>query len=170
METRLFKNLYQQGYCYHASPCPAKAEDAGLRDFYSQIYQTQARLAPMQRAYTKPYGDSDMKKSIITCLVMLGLSFAGMGALGFLVYFPVAPVLNLWFPPHGTWHGDWLWPTTIITGMMWSFSFLGAGFINVLLEKSGKTKQWQRRTIYTIILWLWALAVWGIALSGRVWE
>ena len=111
-----------------------------------------------------------MKKSIITCIVMLGLSFISMGALGFLIYFSAAPVLNLWFPPEAEWHGDWVWPTTIVTGMMWSFGFLAAGFINRRLENAGKTKQWQRRTIYTIILWLWALAVWGIALSGRVWE
>lgn len=107
-----------------------------------------------------------MKKSIIAFVVFCGLGLAGMGALGGVIYFPVAPVLMQFFPPFGDWTGDWVWPATIIAGMVWSFSFLAAGFATKILAARG-TRLLLRRATYVAILWLGALLVWAVILTGQ---
>lgn len=105
-----------------------------------------------------------MKRSIVAFVLALGLGFLSMGALGMLLWYPVMPVLA---PLHGDpndWHGDWVWPTIIAVGMVWSFSFLVAGWINLRLE-GARIGRWPRRLAYIAVLWLGALLSWALLLS-----
>lgn len=107
-----------------------------------------------------------MKKSIIAFAAVLALGLLSMGALGFLLYYPAAPVLLLFFPPASAWHGDWVWPAAIGAGMGWSFSFLAAGFVNKKLAGTGLPLP-ARRCAYLAILWLGALLIWGVILQQQ---
>ena len=104
-----------------------------------------------------------MKRSIIAFVVALALGLLSMGALGGVLYYAVYP---LFAPFHGDlndWRGDWVWPAVIAAGMLWSFSFLVAGFFNVKLEKAGWSV-FARRAIYGVVLWLGAACAWAIVL------
>ena len=107
-----------------------------------------------------------MKKSIIAFAAFLGLGLAGMGALGGVIYLAAAPLLIFIFPPINTWHGDWVWPSTIIAGMAWSFSFLVAGFAHKKL-RARNTPIALCRTAYAAILWIAAVLTWAVILTGR---
>lgn len=107
-----------------------------------------------------------MKKSIIAFIVFLGLGLAAMGATGLAVYYPAAPVLMFFFPPPSEWHGDWLWPSTIIAGMAWSFSFLAAGVLHKMLTLRNARIP-TKRIAYIAVLWLGALLIWGVILAGQ---
>lgn len=109
-----------------------------------------------------------MKRSIVAFVLALGLGFLSMGALGMLLWYPVMPVLA---PFHGDpngwpndWQGDWVWPTIIAVGMVWSFSFLVAGWFNLRLE-GARIGRWPRRLAYIAVLWLGALLSWALLLS-----
>jgi len=107
-----------------------------------------------------------MKKSIIAFAVFLGLGLAGMGALGGVIYLAAAPLLMLFFPPMTGWHGDWVWPSTIIAGMAWSFSFLIAGLAHKTLRARNAAPA-LCRAIYAGTLWAAAALTWGVILTGR---
>ncbi len=105
-----------------------------------------------------------MRRSIIGFCVALGLGFFSMGALGLLLYYAVSPVLGLRFPGEAAWHGDWVWPAAIASGMVWAFGFLAAGAVDRRLAGS-KTGSGVRGVVYVVLLWGWALAIWGVILG-----
>ena len=107
-----------------------------------------------------------MKWSFVAFVATAVLGLVGMGLLGFALYYPVAPVLALRFPPHATWHGDWVWPTVIVVGMAWSLGFIFAGALNLALE-ARDASQWLRTLAYITVLWLWALLLWWVALQAQ---
>jgi hypothetical protein len=108
-----------------------------------------------------------MRRSIIAFVVALGLGLLSMGALGLLLYYAVSPVLRLRFPGEDAWHGDWVWPAAIASGMVWAFGFLAAGAVNrrMAAKNAGPGV---RRVVYAALLWVWALAVWGVILQVNV--
>lgn len=106
-----------------------------------------------------------MKRSVIAFVIALALGLLSMGALGMLLYYPVAWVLPSRYPPASDWHGDWVWPTMIGVGMAWSFAFVAAGALNRKLVAKVQSVL-VRRVAYVAVLWLVALLVWGVALAG----
>ncbi|GHN03208.1 hypothetical protein WSM22_46970 [Cytophagales bacterium WSM2-2] len=58
-----------------------------------------------------------------------------MGALGAALYYPAAFLLKK-FPAFSDWHGDWVWPTVIMVGMLWSFGFCWGQWPGTMLLKS----------------------------------
>ena len=62
--------------------------------------------------------------SILAFCGSMALSLLSMGALGYLLYYPVAPLLP---ESIDTLPGDTTWPSVIFAGMVWSFGFLLAG-------------------------------------------
>ena len=105
------------------------------------------------------------KWSVLAAAAVLVLGLASMGLLGAALYFPVAPVLRqLGLPGQDQWHGDWVWPTVIGTGMAWSVGFLLAGAANhwLLLRRWSAAS---RGLIYLGVLWCWALTVWFVCLE-----
>ena len=105
-----------------------------------------------------------LKKSVLAFAATLMLGFASMGFLGLTLYYPVAPVLWLRFPPQEQWHGDWVWPAIIGVGMAWSVGFLIAGVANHFLVRR-RLQASLRRLAYLGVLWLWALLVWTVTLT-----
>jgi hypothetical protein len=97
-------------------------------------------------------------------LAMLGL--LSMGALDAALYYPVALALPAAYPNINDIHGDWVWPTLIVVGMLWSLGFLLAGALNHALEKR-RMDRTLRRLAYVLVLWAWALLLWWVALYGR---
>jgi hypothetical protein len=111
----------------------------------------------------------EMKRSVIAFMVALVLGLLSMGLLGALLYYAVYPVLAPFFGNPNDWHGDRVWPSVILAGMGWSFSFLGAGLLNLRLEKAG----WRltaRRAVYLAILWLGAVVIWLVILLSVVFQ
>ena len=107
-----------------------------------------------------------MKRSILAFAVALVLSLLSMGALGAALYYPVSPLFAPVFGDLTDWRGDWVWPSVIMAGMGWSFSFLVAGFLNRLLELAG-WRPMVRKAIYGAVLWLGAALIWLIILWGK---
>ena len=105
-----------------------------------------------------------MKRSLVAFFVTLVLGLLSMGALGMLLYYAVSPVLRLRFPGEDAWHGDWVWPAAISSGMVWAFAFLAAGAVDRRLAAS-KTGSGVRGVVYVLFLWGWALAIWGVILE-----
>ena len=102
-------------------------------------------------------------------MVTLALGLLSMGALGAGLYYAVYPLLAPFFGDPNDWHGDWVWPSVIVAGMGWSFSFLVAGLLNRRLERAG----WRtalRRAIYVMVLWLGAAVIWLIILSSSAFQ
>jgi MFS family permease len=111
----------------------------------------------------------EMKRSIIAFIGTLVLGLLSMGLLGALLYYAVYPVLAPYFGDPDDWHGDRVWPSLILAGMGWSFSFLAAGLLNLRLEKAGWRLR-SRRAVYLAILWLGAVVIWLIILLSRVFQ
>ena len=105
-----------------------------------------------------------VKRSIVAFIVALVLGLLSMGALGMLLYYAVSPVLRLRFLGEDAWHGDWVWPAAIASGMVWAFGFLAAGAVDRRLAGS-KTGSGVRGVVYVVLLWGWALAIWGVILG-----
>ena len=105
-----------------------------------------------------------MKRSIVAFVVTLVLGLLSMGALGLLLYYAVSPVLRLRFLDERAWHGDWVWPAAISSGMLWAFGFLAAGVVNKRLA-ANNTGPLVRRVVYASLLWIWALGIWAVILS-----
>lgn len=97
------------------------------------------------------------------------MGLLSMGLLGAGLYFVAYPVLGPLFGNPNDWHGDRVWPSVILAGMGWSFSFLAAGLLNLQLEKAG----WRMHTcraVYLAMLWLGALVIWLIILLSGVFQ
>lgn len=100
-----------------------------------------------------------MRGSVIAFVIAGLLGFIGMGVVGALLYYPVAPALPSHYPPFDAWRGDWVWPVIIVVGSLWSFGFLIAGALNQTLIRANRSR-WQRRLAYLLVLWLWAWLLW----------
>ncbi len=107
-----------------------------------------------------------MKRSILAFVVMLALGLLSMGALGLALFYSVYPLLVPFFGDPNDWHGDWVWPSVIVAGMGWSFSFLAAGLLNRRLEQAGWGAVY-RKLVYAAILWLGAAMIWFLLLLGK---
>lgn len=110
-----------------------------------------------------------MKRSIVAFFVTLALGLLSMGLLGAVLYYAVYPLLAPYYGDPNDWHGDRVWPSVILAGMGWSFSFLAAGLINVRLENA-KWGRLSRRLIYGVTLWLGALLIWFVILWGGAFQ
>jgi len=108
-----------------------------------------------------------VKRSLIAFVVTLVLGLLSMGALGMSLYYAVSPALRLFFPGEAAWHGDWVWPAAISSGMVWAFGFLAAGAVNKRLA-ANDTAPIVRRVVYVSLLWVWALGIWAVILSANL--
>jgi len=98
------------------------------------------------------------KFSIIAFMITAALGFGSMGFLGLGLYYPVAFLFSS-YRDIDNWHGDWIWPTIIIVGMLWSLGFIIAGVAwHYLIKKIGSLLV--LRVIYILVLWLWAAFLW----------
>lgn len=104
-----------------------------------------------------------MKWSLVAFAVTLVLGFLSMGALGAALYYACYPVFAPFYGSLNDWRGDWVWPATIWTGMLWSVSFLAAGALNRQLHTQGISAP-SRTVAYVAVLWLGALVIWGFLL------
>lgn len=107
-----------------------------------------------------------MRGSVIAFVIAGLLGFVGMGVVGALLYYPVAPALPSRYPSFDAWRGDWVWPVIIVVGTLWSFGFLIAGALNQALIRAHRSP-WQRRLVYLLVLWLWAWLLWLIMLASN---
>jgi len=108
-----------------------------------------------------------VKRSLVAFFVTLVLGLLSMGALGMLLYYAVSPVLRLRFPGEDAWHGDWVWPAAISSGMVWAFAFLAAGVVNKRLT-ANNARPIVRRVVYVSLLWVWALGIWAVLLGASL--
>ncbi len=106
-----------------------------------------------------------MPASVIAFVVTAILGLVGMGVVAVLLYYAVAPALPSRYPTLEQWSGDWVWPAMLLVGMLWSMGFLFAGLLNQALIRSGRPL-WQRRPVYTLVLWLWAWLLWLVMLAS----
>ncbi len=102
------------------------------------------------------------KFSIIAFVVVAILGLFSMGLLGAGLYYTVVFLHDV-YPPLNDWRGDWVWPTTIMVGMVWSLGFLFAGVVRSYCNHYMQSIA-LLRTVYIFILWLWASITWAIAL------
>jgi hypothetical protein len=105
-------------------------------------------------------------RSVIAFLIVGALGLLSMGLLGGALYYATSFALPPSFPHIDSIGGDWVWPAVILVGMLWSVAFLIAGWLNRRLIARGMATG-SRRTIYVIVLWLWAYALWAIAIFSR---
>ena len=105
--------------------------------------------------------------SIVAFLVTLVLGLFSMGALGGGLYYILIPVIKNKFPDFNQWHGDWVWPAMIGSGMFWSLGFIFGGFAFHYLLKL-KTPKFIIVVVYIFILWLWINLIWFIILKQQV--
>lgn len=127
-------------------------------------------LGEVDRPYEKYMGACmsailAMKWSFVCFVATLALGFIGMGLLGAALYYACYPVLAPFYGnPDNDWSGDWIWSAMIWAGMLWSFSFLVAGWLNLQLIPHLSTLP--RALIYGVVLWLGALMVWSVILAS----
>jgi hypothetical protein len=118
-----------------------------------------------------------MKRSTLAFLVAFVLAFLSLGMTGIALFFLVTPALNVLFglniPMDHTGidqlkgnriSGDAMWPTIILVSILWSFGFLIAGFLKQKTSISSLPKL-ARNFVYVLILWVWALFLWAIAIK-----
>lgn len=103
------------------------------------------------------------KFSIIAFIVTIPLGLFSMGILGGLLYYTVAFLFSS-MPHINDWHGDWVWPTFILAGMLWSLGFLLAGYAWHRCLRFTNSR-WALVAVYLAVLWLSAALMWWIALS-----
>ena len=101
----------------------------------------------------------NIKFSLIAFFVTAILGLLSMGALGGILYYPVS-FLFAPYPNINDWHGDWVWPTLIMVGMLWSFGFVFAAVAWYYLNKISDSKV-LLISVYVAILWLWAALLWA---------
>lgn len=100
----------------------------------------------------------NIRFSLIAFFVTAVLGLLSMGALGGLLYFPVSFLFTS-YPTLNDWSGDWVWPTVIMVGMLWSFGFVFGGAAWHYLNK--RTNSIVLLTLaYLVILWCWAAILW----------
>lgn len=107
-----------------------------------------------------------IKRSLIAFFAVLALGLLSMGLLGAGIYYAVYPLLSPFFGNPDDWNGDWVWPSAIMAGMLWSFSFIVAGLVNLRLMQSRWGKL-PRRMIYISLIWLGAGLIWMIILLAN---
>ncbi len=107
-----------------------------------------------------------MKWSLIGFGVSLALGLLSMGALGAALYYVGYPIFAPFYGNLNDWTGDWVWPTVIFAGMLWSVSFLAAGFLDLRLE-AHDTPMWLRVIAYIAVLWAGAVIVWAVLLWSQ---
>jgi hypothetical protein len=96
------------------------------------------------------------KFSVIAFVVSEILSLLSMGALGYLVYYAVAPLLP---ESIDTLNGDSVWPSVIFAGMVWSVGFLLAG-LSLHYLKPYTLKTSLKYLAFAVILWVWDYLTW----------
>ena len=109
---------------------------------------------------------TDLWPSALLALVAAVGAFLSMGLLGLALYYPVSPLLNVWFPPLEAWDQSQVWPVIIAMPIVWAPAFLIAGNVN----RQTKLRGWSRRAriaLYIGILWLAALAAWLVLLPAN---
>lgn len=95
------------------------------------------------------------------------LGFLSMGAIGYLLYYPVSFLLPAKYGTLDAWHGDWVWPSAIAVGVLWSFGFLlGALAVHYLARYTTSTLV--TVLVYGFILLLWAAALWLVCLTWKM--
>ncbi|WP_123905479.1 hypothetical protein [Sphingobium cloacae] len=104
-----------------------------------------------------------MKWSIIVFASALVLGFLGMGALGAALYYACYPLLAPFYGNLVNWHGDWVWSATIWAGVLWPFTFLIAGGLNLYLTPYAPVLL--RGAGYVLVLWLGAALIWALILA-----
>lgn len=106
-----------------------------------------------------------IKWSVVGFVATLVLGLLGMGGLGAALYYACYPVLAPFYGnPNSDWSGDWVWSAMIWAGMLWSLSFLVAGWLNLQLVPH--LSALPRAIVYVAVLWLGALAVWSAVLAS----
>lgn len=104
--------------------------------------------------------------SIVAFAISLALGLFSMGALGGGLYYTLLPVVKNKFPAFDEWHGDWVWPAMIGSGMLWSAGFIFGGISYHYLLKL-RTPKFLNILFYVLILWSWINIVWYIILSQQ---
>lgn len=107
-----------------------------------------------------------MKASLIAFAVTLALGVLSLGLWGIGLYYVNYPLFRLWFPTDDRWEGDWVWPSTLLIGMVWPFAFILAGVVNRYLVTC-QAPRFVRMAIYVLILWLWAFILWFVVLNSQ---
>lgn len=105
----------------------------------------------------------DMRWSLVAFAATLALGLVSMGALGAALYHACYPLFAPFYGSLNDWHGDWVWPATIVAGMLWSVGFLAAGAIGLFLKRRGAAAV-PRRIAYVAVLWLAAALIWAVVL------
>ncbi|MET3892142.1 hypothetical protein ABIE41_003218 [Bosea sp. OAE506] len=105
-----------------------------------------------------------MKASLFGFVAAFALSFLSLGYISLALYGVVSPVLTQVYPPLSTWRGPWVWPVLVGVAILWSFSFLIAGVVDLRL-RAARASNRTRWLAYLAILWLGALASWLVVLS-----
>ncbi len=106
------------------------------------------------------------KFSTIAFIITGALGLLSMGFLGAFLYYPVSFLFKS-YPTMNDWHGDWVWPATIMVGMLWSLGFVFGGVTWHFLGKSISSPI-ALRFIYGSVLWIWAAILWYWMISGNV--
>lgn len=96
------------------------------------------------------------KFSIIAFVISGALGLFSIGLLGILLYYPVSFAMP---KSIDNMHGDGVWPTLILVGMLWSFGFLMAAYFRSLFAKIMPSKL-ILNGIYLFIIWCWAALLW----------
>ena len=105
-----------------------------------------------------------MIRSVIAALIAAAWGLLSMGFMGIALYYLAAPALWPFFGDFEDWRGDDVWPAMIAAGMLWSCSFLVAGWLNRRLVRANWSNG-RRRAVYVLVLWLGAVAVWLLMLA-----
>jgi hypothetical protein len=103
------------------------------------------------------------KFSIVAFILTLALGLLSKGALGYALYFLVAPVLD---KDIDSLRSDITWPTILATGMLSSFGFLLAGAIFHYTRLH--IKEFASYILYAFILWAWVFLIWYIFLNFSI--
>ena len=103
------------------------------------------------------------KFSIVAFILTMALGLLSMGALGYALYYLVAPVLD---KDIDSLQGDSTWPTVIAAGMAWSFGFIWSGLAFHFLRK--RIGEFMSYLIYVLILWIWLWMLWYCFLNFNV--
>ena len=111
-------------------------------------------------------GIKHLSSLLWSLLAMAGAAILPVLTLGlssYVVYLAASPVLRLFYPPIWNAKGPWLWPVLVGAGILWSASFLAAGILDTVLKARGHSAT-PRRIAYLAVLWVGAVASWGLML------
>lgn len=105
-----------------------------------------------------------IKWSLLACVLFMVVGFGSLGMLGMALYGVSFPVIELFYPALEQWDGPWVWPVLVGVGLLWPLSFLVAGPVALALRQHDWAA-WQRRLVYTGILWVGAITSWLVVLA-----